>query len=152
MIVEDYDVDYSDDDEAFDAAPLLTKSYGACAGAARLRLDPPDPKRRRRRGYLRLLTGLGCALMIGGVLHVVFRLGPYRGKERWRRRGYRHATHAPTPARPSGKGSRRGHDYPCETPSPATSTPGRGWGPHSRERGRRRGWPATRKVVYFIIR
>ena len=101
MIVEDYDVDYSDDDEAFDAAPLLTKSYGACAGAARLRLDPPDPKRRRRRGYLRLLTGLGCALMIGGVLHVVFRLGPYRGKERWRRRGYRHATHAPTPAPPA---------------------------------------------------
>ena len=46
MIDED-DHDYADDDDdAYDAAPLLT-CYGSCANASRLRLDPPSSKRRR---------------------------------------------------------------------------------------------------------
>jgi hypothetical protein len=141
MIVEDYDVDVpSDDDEA-----PLTKSYGACAGASRLRLDPPDPKRRRRRGYLRLLTGLGCALTIGGVLHVVFRLGPYRGKEQWRRRGYRHATHAPTPAPPAEEAG-AATTTRAKRPRPRHPRPA-GGGDHIREKEAAVGAGQPRKVL-----
>ena len=93
MIVDD-DHDHADgDDDAYDAAPLLTKNYGSCANASRLRLDPPSSKRRRsfaqRRRYFCLIYGCGLGLLVGGVLDVIFRIGPYRGKPKWRRRGYR---------------------------------------------------------------
>ena len=103
MIVQD-DRDYAadDGDDAYDAAPLLTKNYGSCANASRLRLDPPSSKRRRsfaqRRRWFCLIYGCGLGLLVGGVLDVIFRIGPYRGKPKWRRRGYRRATHTPTPA------------------------------------------------------
>ena len=102
MIVDD-DHDYAGgDDDAYDAAPLLTKNYGSCANASRLRLDPPSSKRRRsfaqRRRYFCLAYGFGLAFLVGGVLDVIFRIGPYRGKPKWRRRGYRRATHTPTAA------------------------------------------------------
>ena len=101
MIDED-DHNYASDDDAYDAAPLLTKNYGACANASRLRLDPPSSKRRRsfakRRRYFCLIYGCGLCLLVGGVLDVIFRIGPSRGKPKWRRRGYRRATHTPTAA------------------------------------------------------
>ena len=100
MIDED-DHNYASED-AYDAAPLLTKNYGSCANASRLRLDPPSSKRRRsfaqRRRYVCLIYGAGLAFLVGGVLDVIFRIGPYRGKPKWRRRGYRRATHTPTAA------------------------------------------------------
>ena len=68
----------------------------------RLRLDPPSSKRRRsfaqRRRYFCLAYGFGLTFLVGGVLDVIFRIGPYRGKPKWRRRGYRRATHTPTAA------------------------------------------------------
>ena len=101
MIVDD-DHDYADgDDDAYDAAPLLTKNYGSCATASRLRLDPPSKRRRsfaKSRRYFCLAYGFGLAFLVGGVLDVIFRIGPYRGKPKWRRRGYRRATHTPTSA------------------------------------------------------
>ena len=111
MIDED-DRNYASDDDAYDAAPLLTKNYGSCANASRLRLDPPSSKRRRsfaqRRRYFCLVYGCGLALLVGGVLDVIFRIGPYRGKPKWRRRGYRRATHTPTAApTPPAKHDRR---------------------------------------------
>ena len=99
MIDED-DHNYASED-AYDAAPLLTKNYGSCANASRLRLDPPSKRRRsfaQRRRYFCLAYGFGLAFLVGGVLDVIFRIGPYRGKPKWRRRGYRRATHTPTPA------------------------------------------------------
>ena len=110
MIDED-DRNYASED-AYDAAPLLTKNYGSCANASRLRLDPPSSKRRRsfaqRRRYFCLVYGCGLSLLVGGVLDVIFRIGPYRGKPKWRRRGYRRATHTPTAApTPPAKQNRR---------------------------------------------
>ena len=68
----------------------------------RLRLDPPSSKRRRsfaqRRRYRCLVYGAGLAFLVGGVFYVIFEVGPYRGKPKWRRRGYRRATHTPTAA------------------------------------------------------
>ena len=100
MIDED-DRNYASDEDAYDAAPLLTKNYGSCANASRLRLDPPSKRRRsfaKRRRYFCLAYGFGLAFLVGGVLDVIFRIGPYRGKPKWRRRGYRRATHTPTAA------------------------------------------------------
>ena len=100
MIDED-DHNYASDEHAYDAAPLLTKTYGSCANASRLRLDPPSKRRRsfaKRRRYFCLAYSCGLAFLVGGVLDVIFRIGPYRGKPKWRRRGYRRATHTPTPA------------------------------------------------------
>ena len=100
MIDED-DRNYASDEDAYDAAPLLTKNYGSCANASRLRLDPPSKRRRsfaKRRRYFCLVYGAGLAFLVGGVLDVIFRIGPYRGKPKWRRRGYRRATHTPTAA------------------------------------------------------
>ena len=99
MIDED-DQNYASED-AYDAAPLLTKNYGSCATASRLRLDPPSKRRRsfaQHRRYFCLAYGFGLAFLVGGVLDVIFRIGPYRGKPKWRRRGYRRATHTPTSA------------------------------------------------------
>ena len=112
MIDED-DRNYGSGEDGYDAAPLLTKNYGACANASRLRLDPPSSKRRRsfaqRRRYFCLVYGCGLAFLVGGVLDVIFRIGPYRGKPKWRRRGYRRATHTPTAAPTSpAKQNRRG--------------------------------------------
>jgi len=104
----------SADDDAYDAAPLLTKNYGSCANASRLRLDPPESTKRRRsfakrRRYVCLIYGCGLGLLVGGVLDVIFLIGPYRGKPKWRRRGYRRATHTPTAApTPPAKQNRRG--------------------------------------------
>ena len=110
MIDEDY---ASDEEDAYDAAPLLTKNYGSCANASRLRLDPPSKRRRsfaQRRRYVCLIYGCGLGLLVGGVLDVIFRIGPYRGKPKWRRRGYRRATHTPTaaPTPPAATRDRRG--------------------------------------------
>ena len=101
MIDED-DRNYASED-AYDAAPLLTKNYGSCANASRLRLDPPESTKRRRsfaqrRRYRCLVYGAGLAFLVGGVFYVIFEVGPYRGKPKWRRRGYRRATHTPTAA------------------------------------------------------
>ena len=112
MIDEDDD-NYASED-GYDAAPLLTKNYGACANASRLRLDPPESTKRRRsfaqrRRYRCLVYGAGLAFLVGGVFYVIFEVGPYRGKPKWRRRGYRRATHTPTAApTPPAKQNRRG--------------------------------------------
>ena len=112
MIDED-DRNYASED-AYDAAPLLTKNYGSCANASRLRLDPPESTKRRRsfaqrRRYRCLVYGAGLAFLVGGVFYVIFEVGPYRGKPKWRRRGYRRATHTPTAAPTSpAKQNRRG--------------------------------------------
>ena len=61
----------SADDDAYDAAPLLTKNYGSCANASRLRLDPPSKRRRsfaQRRRWFCLIYGCGLGLLVGGVL------------------------------------------------------------------------------------
>ena len=113
MIDED-DHNYGSDEDAYDAAPLLTKNYGSCANASRLRLDPPESTKRRRsfaqrRRYRCLVYGAGLAFLVGGVFYVIFEVGPYRGKPKWRRRGYRRATHTPTAApTPPAKQNRRG--------------------------------------------
>ena len=113
MIVED-DRNYASDEDAYDAAPLLTKNYGSCANASRLRLDPPESTKRRRsfakrRRYFCLIYGSGLAFLVLGVFYVIFEVGPYRGKPKWRRRGYRRATHTPTAApTPPSKQNRRG--------------------------------------------
>ena len=113
MIVDD-DHNYAadDGDDAYDA--LLTKNYGSCANASRLRLDPPESTKRRRsfaqrRRYRCLVYGAGLAFLVGGVFYVIFEVGPYRRKPKWRRRGYRRATHTPTAAPTSpAKQNRRG--------------------------------------------
>ena len=66
MIDED-DQNYASED-AYDAAPLLTKNYGSCANASRLRLDPPSKRRRsfaQRRRYFCLAYGFGLAFLGG---------------------------------------------------------------------------------------
>ena len=81
---------------------------------AESRTDPPSSKRRRsfaqRRRYFCLVYGAGLTFLVGGVLDVIFRIGPYRGKPEWRRRGYRRATHTPTaaPTLPAATRDRRG--------------------------------------------
>ena len=73
----------------------------------------PSTKRRRsfakRRRYFCLIYGSGLAFLVLGVFYVIFEVGPYRGKPKWRRRGYRRATHTPTAApTPPSKQNRRG--------------------------------------------
>ena len=84
---------------------LLERRYGLAEiferGAVALHLRPHAKRRRsfaQRRRYFCLAYGFGLAFLVGGVLDVIFRIGPYRGKAKWRRRGYRRATHTPTPA------------------------------------------------------
>ena len=79
MIVDD-DHNYAadDGDDAYDA--LLTKNYGSCANASRLRLDPPESTKRRRsfaqrRRYRCLVYGAGLAFLVGGVFYVILRSG-----------------------------------------------------------------------------
>ena len=88
-----------------------------------MRLDPPSSKRRRsfaqRRRYRCLVYGAGLAFLVGGVFYVIFEVGPYRGKPKWRRRGYRRATHtptaAPTPPPKRDRRDRRGDGVTAET-------------------------------------
>ena len=90
-----------------------TASRGGRPDASRLRLDPPESTKRRRsfakrRRYFCLVYGSGLAFLVLGVFYVIFEVGPYRGKPKWRRRGYRRATHTPTAApTPPAKRDRR---------------------------------------------